>query len=209
MTDPMDLSKEYKHLYKPSTKEPGIVEVPAFNFLMIDGHGNPNTSPEYVAALEALYSLAYTLKFAIKKSTGVDFKVMPLEGLWWVKGGQNDQAEFVKQEKDSWFWTMMIHQPPVVTPEWVETARQQALAKKGAPIRIPEIRFENYHEGLSVQLMHIGPYSEEGPNIARIHAFALSQGYRLEGKHHEIYLGDPRRAAPEKLQTVVRQPITK
>lgn len=209
MSEQIDLTKEFKHLYSPSTKEPGIVDVPPFNFLMLDGHGNPNTSPVYVEVLEALYSLAYTLKFVIKKSTGIDFKVMPLEGLWWIIGTQSDQVEFVKQDKDSWDWTMMILQPPVVTAEWVETTRQQAQAKKDAPVRIAQIRFEEYHEGLSVQLMHLGPYSEEGPNIARIHAFALGQGYHLEGKHHEIYLGDPRRTAPEKLRTVIRQPIAK
>lgn len=209
MSEQIDLTKQFKHLYSPSTKEPSIVDVPSFNLLMLDGHGNPNTSPEYVEVLEALYSLAYTMKFAMKKSTGIDFKVMPLEGLWWVQGAQSDQAEFVKQDKDSWYWTMMILQPPVVTAEWVETARQQAQAKKDAPTRIAQIRFEKYHEGLSVQLMHLGPYSEEGPNIARMHAFALGQGYHLEGKHHEIYLGDPRRTAPEKLRTVIRQPIAK
>jgi hypothetical protein len=206
MEKTMDLLKELKQLYQPSPKEPVIVDVPAFNFLMLDGQGDPNTSQLYQEVVSALYSLSYTIKFAIKKAQAVDFKVMPLEGLWWVEGKQNDQADFLKLEKDAWFWTMMILQPPLVTRDWVETARETAM-KKAASSQIGQIRFEPYHEGLSVQVMHLGPYSTEAPNIARMHEFALTQGYQLRGKHHEIYLGDPRRTAPEKLRTVLRQPV--
>jgi hypothetical protein len=209
MNKPIDLLKEFNQLYLPSPKEPVIVDVPAMNFLMLDGYGDPNTSLLYQDTLTALYSLAYTLKFSMKKTAGTDFKVMPLEGMWWVDGEQNDQADFVKLEKDNWHWTMMIVQPAVVTAEWVETARKAACAKKEASPRLPQIRFETYHEGSSVQIMHIGPYSAEAPNIARMHTYALELGYHLEGKHHEIYLGDPRRTAPEKLRTVLRQPIRK
>lgn len=209
MNDPIDLLKEYKQLYLPSPKEPAIVDVPPLNFLMLDGFGNPNTSPLYQDAVTALYSLAYTLKFAMKKTAGTDFKVMPLEGLWWVEGEQKDQADFLKLEKDNWHWTMMIVQPTVVTAAWIETSRKAAIAKKDAPASLGQIRFETYHEGPAVQLMHLGPYSSEAPNIARMHTYALEQGYRLEGKHHEIYLGDPRRTSPEKLRTVLRQPVRK
>lgn len=207
MNEPIDLLKSLKSLYMPSYKEPIIVEVPLINYLMIDGKGDPNTSESYQNALAALYNLAYTLKFAMKKAGVADFKVMPLEGLWWVEGEQHDQAEFIQLKKDTWHWTMMIAQPSMVTPEWVSAAMKTALAKKDAPEFMHLIRFEAYHEGLAVQIMHIGPYSAEAPNIARMHAFALEQGYSLEGKHHEIYLGDPRRTAPEKLRTVLRQPI--
>lgn len=206
MEKTMDLLKELKPLYQPSPKEPVIVDVPAFSYLMLDGQGDPNTSLLYQEAVSALYSLSYTVKFAIKKAQGVDFKVMPLEGLWWVEGKQNDQADFLKLEKDTWFWTMMILQPPLVTRDWVETARQTAIKKAASP-QIGQIRFESYHEGPAVQLMHIGPYITEAPNIARMHEFAIARGYQLRGKHHEIYLNDPRRTDPEKLHTVLRQPV--
>ncbi len=199
----LDLTKTLKTLYAPSPKEPVIVEVPSFNYLMLDGAGDPNTSPEYSAAVEALYQFSYTLKFAIKKSGGTDYKVMPLEGLWWVE----DMAEFSLQRKNDWLWTMMILQPEPVSVDWVVKTRAQLLAKKGASPLAGQVRFERYAEGACVQLMHIGPYAEEGPNIARMHALAHQQGYRLHGKHHEIYLSDPRRAAPEKMKTVLRQPI--
>lgn len=205
MSEKIDLIKDLKPLYQPPTKEPVIVTVPALQFLMLDGHGDPNTSPDYAVTVQSLYQFAYTLKFAVKKDSGTDFVVMPLEGLWWSE----NMDVFLTREKSSWSWRMMIAQPPLVTPGWVETARKQVLAKKDAAARSAEVRFENYAEGLCVQLMHIGPYDAEGPNIQRMHAYALQQGYRLTGLHHEIYLSDPRRAAPEKMRTIIRQPIAK
>nr|HMN63224.1 GyrI-like domain-containing protein [Anaerolinea sp.] len=187
----------------PSVKDPVIVTVPSFNFLMLDGKGDPNHSPAYQAVVEALYQFSYTLKFAIKKAGGVDYKVMPLEGLWWAE----DMSDFIAGRRDDWLWTMLILQPEPVTPDWVEKTRVQLLAKKDSSPLCEKVRFETYDEGLSVQLMHIGPYAAEGPNIARMHAFANEQGCRLRGKHHEIYLSDPRRAAPEKMKTVLRQPV--
>jgi len=130
---------------------------------------------------------------------------MPLEGLWWA----DDMDTFLTGDKSKWIWTMMIAQPAPVTPTWVEKVRAQLLAKKDASPTLAQVRFESYPEGTCVQMMHIGPYSAEGPNIQRIHEFAASQGYHRAGKHHEIYLGDPRRAAPEKLKTVIRQPIVR
>jgi hypothetical protein len=200
MAEKIDLVSQLKHLYNPP-RDPVLVEVPPMNFLMIDGHGDPNNSPLYQAALDALYSLAYTLKFAIKKAEGIDYRVLPPEGLWWVE----DMSQFQRMPKEAWLWTMMIGQPDFVMAEWVEQARAEAFKKKGLA-ELEQVRFEPYAEGLVGQLMHIGPYSEEGPNIARLHAFIESQGCRLRGKHHEIYLSDVRRAAPEKLQTVIRQP---
>jgi hypothetical protein len=205
MPDPLDLTKTHKALFSPTPKAPVIVEVPAFNYLMLDGTGNPNTSPAYASAVEALYHFSYTLKFAIKKAGGVDYKVMPLEGLWWVE----DMADFSIERKDDWLWTMMILQPEPVTVDWVVKTRAQLLAKKDSSPLVGQVRFESYAEGACVQIMHIGPYADEGPNIARMHAFAHEQGCHLRGKHHEIYLSDPRRAAPEKLKTVLRQPVAR
>lgn len=196
-----DLKKELKNLYQPSAKEFSVVDVPPLNFLMIDGHGNPNTSPDYTAALEALYSLAYTIKFALK-TKGIDFVVGPSEGLWWME----DMHQFSQENKDRWDWTMMIVQPEEVTQEVFEDAKIQVAKKKVLPA-LPGLRLETYHEGLSVQILYYGSYSDEGPTIARMHTFIHESGCELRGKHHEIYLGDPRRTAPEMLKTIIRQPI--
>lgn len=203
MSDKIDLRKEWKHLYQPSKKNPEIVDVPAMDFLMIDGAGDPNNNPAYQKAVSALFSLSYTIKFIIKKSQGVDYAVMPLEGLWWVE----DLAKLNMNDKSNWFWTMMIMQPEWVTAELVEEGKK-AAAKKGVE-GLENIRFESYHEGLAVQLMHIGPYADEMPNIDRMHKAALAQGYQLHKKHHEIYLSDPNKAAPEKMLTILRQPVYK
>jgi hypothetical protein len=205
MSEPLDLTKTLKHLYAPSPKEPVLVDVPPLNFLMLDGTGDPNNSPDYQAVVEALYQFSYTLKFAIKKAGGLEYKVTPLEGLWWAA----DMAAFLLGRRDDWQWTMMIAQPEPVTAEWVEKTRAQLAAKKDASPLAGMVRFESYTEGPSVQLMHIGPYAAEGPNIARMHAFAASLGYYNHGKHHEIYLSDPRKSAPEKMKTVLRQPVAK
>jgi hypothetical protein len=198
-----DVKKELKHLYSPSAKEVSIVDVPEMGFLMIDGQGDPNTSREYQEAIETLYTVAYQLKFMIKKrDPGLDYVVPPLEGLWWAE----DMADFATRNKSAWQWTAMIYQPDHVTRELFEEAVQQVKEKKD-PVALPLLRFEPYHEGLSVQIMHIGPYADEGPTIEKLHAFAEEKGYRLRGKHHEVYLGDPRRTAPEKLKTVIRQPV--
>jgi len=199
----IDLKKDLKHLYNPPIKAPVLVDVPPLAFLMIDGQGDPNTAKAYVEAIEALYALSYTLKFMLKKgAAGMDYTVMPLEGLWWVE----DMRDFSTENKGAWQWTAMIMQPEFVTPDHVEQALQEARRKKDLPA-LGSIRLEIYHEGLAAQIMHIGPYAAEAPTIARLHAFISESGHTLRGKHHEIYLGDPRRTAPEKLRTVIRQPI--
>lgn len=200
--DKLDLKQPLKHLYQPSTKQFTVVEVPSFNFLMIDGAGDPNTAVEYKQAVEALYSLAYTLKFAVKKEQQIDYGVMSLEGLWWSP----DMATFSVDNKDGWLWTMMIMQPDFITAGQVEAARAAAARKKPLPA-LPQVRFERFQEGLAAQIMHVGPYSAEGPTIARMHAFIEKNGWTLTGKHHEIYLGDPNRTASDKLKTVLRQPV--
>ncbi|MHB8805947.1 MAG: GyrI-like domain-containing protein [Anaerolineaceae bacterium] len=198
----IDWKKTYKELYFPPSV-PVVVEVPPIHFLMINGHGDPNKEESYQKAVEMLFSLSYTLKFAVKKERGIDYSVFPLEGLWWVK----NMARFTTDDKASWDWTMMIAQPETVNLEWVERARSEVLKKKKDLNAVRQVRFEPYREGLSIQLMHIGPYSAEGPNVARLHAFIHENGYAVNGKHHEIYLSDVRRSAPEKLKTVIRQPI--
>jgi len=198
----IDYKKELKNLYNPSAKEVSAVDVPAMNFLFIDGEGNPNTSPQYSEAIEALFNVSYALKFMVKKTKGVDFAVMPLEGLWWV----DDMAKFSVERKDEWKWTSMIMQPQHVSADDVKLAIDQVRKKKDLPA-LSKMRFECFNEGNAAQIMHTGPYSAEGPNIAKIHAFILNSGHALSGKHHEIYLNNPAKTAPEKLKTILRQPM--
>jgi len=202
----IDLKKELKHLYNPSTKEISIVDVPRMNFLMIDGKGDPNTSQEYKEAIEALYAVSYALKFMIKKGeTAIDYVVMPLEGLWWT----GDMVQFSTENKDIWKWTAMIMQPEHVIKDLVTKAFEQVEKKKNSPA-LSKMRFESFRESLSAQIMHIGPYSAEGLTIKKLHSFIKEKGYEFDGlvqKHHEIYLSDPRRTAPEKMKTIIRQPM--
>jgi hypothetical protein len=198
----IDFKKELKYLYNPSAKEVKIVDVPAMNFLLVNGEGAP-TSPQYSEAIEALFSVSYTLKFMIKKNTGVDFSVMPLEGLWWV----DDMTKFSSERKDEWTWTAMIMQPKYVTANDFKLAVEQVKKKKNLPA-LPKVLFENFKEGPAAQVMYVGPFSAEGPTIAKIHACIQSSGHELSGKHHEIYLNNPATTAPEKLKTILRQPMT-
>ncbi len=204
----LDLRKELKHLYSPSVKQVEIVDVPKMNFLMIDGIGDPNTSQEYQDALGALYNVAYTLKFImkLKAKPAVDYPVMALEGLWWVEGVEQFTMEQLMGRKDEWKWTMMIMQPGIITRERVTQAIDEVRRKKNPPA-LHKIRFEGFEEGRCAQIMHIGPYSAEQPTIERLHAFIKESGHALRGKHHEIYMGDPRRTKPERLKTILRQPI--
>lgn len=196
----LDLKKTLKELYSPPTGSVSFVDVPAMNFLMIDGHGDPNTAVSYAEAIEALYSASFTLKFMLKKAGGQEYTVMPLEGLWWTK---DENLDFTN--KDAWSWTAMIAQPDFITAEQALAAIELAKTKKNLP-GLGKIRFEMFQEGPAAQIMYIGPYADEHPTIVRIHEAIKERGHRLAGKHHEIYLGDPRRVAPEKLKTVIRQP---
>ncbi len=197
------LKKELKSLYSASAKQPRFVEVAPLNYLMVDGSGDPNTSVAYADAVEALFSLAYTIKFAVRKGTGqVDYAVMPLEGLWWM----DDMSQFSLARKDEWKWTMMIMQPALVTAAHVEEGRG-SLASRKTLRALEKVRFDSFHEGDVAQILHTGPFSEEGPTIERLHSFIEANGYTLAGKHHEIYLSDIRRAAPAKWKTIIRQPV--
>lgn len=198
----LDLKKTLKHLYGPSAKEAVEINVPTMNFIMIDGKGDPNTAKEYREAIEALYQLSYALKFKVKKELEIDYGVMPLEGLWWVA----NMEDFSADDKDAWLWTMMIMQPEMVGNELVTEAMTE-VRKKKAPAALDKARFEEFDEGWAVQIMHIGPYAAEAPTIERLHGWIAEHGYTRRGKHHEIYLSDPRRSAPEKLKTIIRQPF--
>lgn len=199
----VDFKKTLKHLYAPPKNKFTEVDVPKMNFLMVDGHGNPNTSRDFVDAVEALYGMAYTIKFMCKaKPIEQDFTVPPLEGLWWM----DNMQEFSIENKDKWKWTLMIMQPDCVTPEIVATARENLASKKN-PAALPKLRFGAYDEGSSVQILYIGPYADEHETIMKMHEHIFDNDWKLSGKHHEIYLSDPRKTAPEKLKTILRQPI--
>jgi hypothetical protein len=198
----IDIKKDLKSLYLPSAKAVALVEVPAMNYLMIDGEGDPNTSKAYAAAIEALFAVAYTVKFAVKRAQEIDYGVMPLESLWWA----DDMAAFSAEDKSKWKWTAMIMQPSFVTAAIVAAAIADVKRKKNPPA-IGKMRCESLSEGTCAQTLHVGPFSEEGPTIEKVHEFIRARG-KLVGKHHEIYLSDIRKAAPEKWKTVVRQPMT-
>lgn len=200
----IDFKKDLKHLYNPSAKQFSLVEVPPMQYLMIDGAGDPNTAPAYGQAVETLYAVAYKLKFHSKTKLDRDYAVPPLEGLWWA----DDMDVFTtRRNKSAWFWTMLIMTPDWIAPEHYEQALTTAGKAKDLPA-LPLLRLETYHEGLSAQIMHIGSYDDEGPVLRRLHSdFMPANGYTFNGKHHEIYLSDPRRVPAPQLKTVLRQPV--
>jgi len=197
----IDLKKTYAGHYSAKAT-PSIVEVPSRPFLMIDGAGDPNTSAEYVDAIEALYPLAYGLRAAVKAATGNAYVVMPLEGLWWA----HDMSEFDPADKSNWLWTAMISLPDAVTAsmadEVLRTVTTHKNLRAGALARV-----EHFAEGRAAQLLYIGSYADETATIARLHGFITDHGGRLVGRHHEIYLSDPRNTAQDKLRTIIRQPF--
>ena len=213
MAGTYDYKKVFKDLYMPKTT-PGIIHVPQMAFIMVDGRGNPNTSDDYKNALEILYGLSYAIKMSKmggKQPDGYfDYVVPPLEGLWWGEGGYFDGTSIL--DKDKLCWTSMIRQPEFVTQDIFEGAKQ-TLAKKKPELNFPLARFESFTEGLCAQIMHIGSYDDEPATIAILAGFIGEAEYINDisdtRKHHEIYLGDPRKTAPEKLRTVVRHPIAK
>jgi len=200
----IDYKKQLKHLYKPSAKKVEIVDVPQMNFLMVDGAGDPNTSQSFSEAIKALFPLAYTLKFMVKKGEmNIDYGVLPLEALWWA----DDMTAFSTGKKGDWKWALMIMQPEFITQEMVNKATEEIERKKN-PVSLPLVRFENFTEGKAAQTLHIGPFSEEGPTIEKVHLYIEANGSQRVGKHHEIYLSDIRRAAPEKWKSIIRQPMS-
>jgi hypothetical protein len=200
---PYDVKRELKAFYAPRNREWQLVEVPPQQFVAVDGVGDPNTSADYVRAVEALYAVAYTVKFASKRA-GRDFVVGPLEGLWWSP----DPSVFTTRAKESWHWRMLISMPDWVTADQVKESTDAALAKKKLPT-IADVRHETLREGTAAQVLHIGSYDDETPLLTHLHdEYLPANNLTLTGLHHEIYLGDPRRTAVEKLRTVIRQPVT-
>lgn len=200
----IDLRKELRHLYNPSAKEVELVRVPAFKFLMIDGRGDPNNSAEFQNAVQLLYSLSYTMKFKFKFERGIEYPVMALEGLWWM----TDDAPFDWYRRKDWRWTMMIMQPNIITKSVLSKTLVEVQEKKGLEVP-PSLRLEMYKEGLSAQILHIGPYSEEARTIQKLDDFAADLGLAMSAKHHEIYLSDPRRAQPRNIKAILRHPMRK
>jgi hypothetical protein len=208
----LDLKQDLKYLYAPSAKRIEMVDVPPMNFIMIDGAIEadlaPGTSPLFAGNMQAMYGAAYTLKFSLKqrKENPLDYPVMPLEGLWWVEDGAFDL-----QKPGNWKYTVMIMQPEQVTPQVFADALAQLRKKKGDQPAFARLRLEAFHEGPSVQTMHIGPYASEPATVAKMQAFMQANGCQDQvgsgGKHHEIYLGDPRRADPARLKTILRHPV--
>lgn len=195
----LDLKKDLKHLYS-AKQTPHTVDVPSFHYLMVDGRGDPNTVQQYKDAVTALYNLAYGIR-AICKSQGNSFTVMPLQGLWDLP-----LEAIAPLDKSQFVWTMMILQPAFVTSEIVEAARKAVRAKKNPPV-LDDIRFEAYSEGQVAHILHIGPYADEKPTIDKLHAYMAENRLERNGMHHEIYLSNPGRVAPEKLKTIIRQPV--
>ncbi len=199
-----DFKKALKAIFNPPKGEPELVEVPPMNFLAIDGAGGPNGNPAFEAATAALYGCAYAIKFSRKKAgIGPEFGVQPLEGLWWVASG--DPSQYLTVPLDEWRWRLLIGLPDFIKPQELEEAKAELLKKKGRDASA--VRLERFDEGLCVQTLYVGPYKDEHPTIRRMHDWATGRGLRLHGLHHEIYLGDPRKSAPEKLKTILRQPV--
>ena len=205
----LDLKKDLKHLYQPTAKQVTLVEVPAFNFAMVDGVVptgiSPGDSEEYRQSLGALYGISYTLKFRskLRAEDPIDYPVMALEGLWW---NQSAKFDFASKVMEPMYFTSMIMQPDHLT-EADYLAGLEELKRKRPNPALDKMRFERYHEGLAIQIMHVGPYSEEPRTLAKMEAYMAEHGYRFRGRHHEIYLGNPQRAKPEKLKTVLRHPV--
>lgn len=205
MVAKIDLKKQYRELYAASPEKAVLVDVPEQKILAIDGKGDPNTSPAFQQGVETLFPVAFKTKFLSKKELGRDYVVMPLEGLWWA----DDMADFTTDNRENWLWRLFIVQPDFISSELIEAARTEVKHKKNPPA-LDKLCFETLHEGTSVQILHVGPYADEGPTIDRLHSFAREQNCSFDGlvqKHHEIYLSDMRRTAPEKLRTILRQPV--
>ncbi|MGE5680619.1 MAG: GyrI-like domain-containing protein [Bacillota bacterium] len=214
----IDFKKEFKELFNPPVSKVSVVDVPEMNFIMVDGKGDPNNSELFNDAVESLYSVAYSVKFSLKRQYSKaslseasvtedkafpDYTVPPLEGLWWC--GDNT-GQFNIDDKETWKWTLMIMQPDFITPADIDSAVRNVSGKKKLE-SLRSIRFEKYKEGRTAQIMHIGPYADEAPSVKRLHCFIQENGYRLSGKHHEIYLSDPKKSKPEKMKTIIRQPF--
>jgi hypothetical protein len=201
----IDLWAENKELYTPSAREPSLVRVPPLAYIMVDGVGDPNKSQAFKDAIGALYGAAFTLRFMLKKHSGIDFRVMPLSGRFHAA----QPGELLLGRKDEWHWTLMIPVPSLVRQADFARAVAEASTKKKASPALSLLRREVLKEGLCAHILHKGPYSAEKPTIQKLHAFIREQGLSFDGSHHEIYLSNPQRASPEKMKTIIRQPVKK
>jgi len=203
MTVKIDFKKTMKEIYQPNPKEVVLIDIPEMQFLKIDGMGSPGDSKEYQDALAVLYAIAFKTKF-LSKAIGKDYVVPPLEGLWWA----DNMEDFIEGNRDKWKWTMMIMQPDWITQDMINEAISITKKKKPELTELlPKLRLEKYKEGKTAQIMHVGPYSEEGPTVQKVHDFIQKEGGKFDGFHHEIYLSDPRKANPATMKTVIRQPF--
>ena len=199
-----DVKRARRDLYAPSATDFAFVDVPPMQYLAVDGQGDPNRAPAYAEAVEALFGVAYALKFAGRSTLGRDVVVAPLEGLWWA----DDPGAFTTNDRDAWNWTLLVNQPDWVDDDAVAASVDAVRAKRGATPSLGALRLRRLDEGRAVQILHVGSYADEAPTLARLHDEWMPQhGVAFNGPHHEIYLSDARRTAPEKLRTVLRQPV--
>ncbi len=201
----IDLWTKHKDVYSPSARTPELVKVPSMVYLAVDGRGDPNKAPAFREAIGALYGLAYTVKFSMKQERGLDFRVMPLSGLFHA----DDPSVFLEGRKDEWSWTVMIPVPPLVTAAAMKKGKAELVARKGPVPALDLVSRRVFKEGLCAQILHRGPYSAEKPTILMLHQFIREKGLEFGGSHHEIYVSDPNRSAPQKMKTIIRQPVQK
>ncbi len=206
----IDLRKQMKELWSPPVGKVTLVTIPAMLYLVVEGVGNPNTSKAFQEAIQALYTAAYTMKFGAKAAGVADWKITPLEALWWSTSGRDlSDADFSVTTPGEMAWEALLMQPSIVTAEMLERARTEAARKKKDIPALAKVRLETWAEGLCVQTMYVGPYAGERATIEMMHTWMAANGYRSRGRHHELYLSDPNRTAPEKLKTILRIPVEK
>ena len=200
---------DYKKIlpsYKAKSNEFSIIKVPKLRYLIIDGHGDPNTSDEFASSIKALYPIAYKIKFTSKLELGRDYVIMPLEGLWWA----NDMSVFTTRDKSKWDFSLMIMQPEWITEDIFKVAVSEIIKKKGSVTNLEKVRFEELDEDLCIQTLHIGSFDDEAQILDEMHnRFIPDNSFKMTGKHHEIYFSDFRKTEPSKLRTILRQPVIK
>jgi len=206
----IDLRKQMKDLWSPPAGKVVLVTVPAMPYLVIEGVGNPSTSRAFQEAIQALYSAAYTMKFGAKSAGVAEWKVMPLEALWWKPSGRDlSDADYAATTPVEMAWKALLMQPTVVTGDMLEQAKAEVVRKKKDVPALAQVRLETWAEGLCAQTMYVGPYEGERATIDMMHTWMVANGYRSRGRHHELYLSDPNRTAPERLRTILRLPVEK
>ncbi|MFT5170467.1 MAG: hypothetical protein ACI9BD_000234 [Candidatus Marinamargulisbacteria bacterium] len=201
----MDFKKAFRDRFTGSDKTPTLISIPKTQYLSVSGKGDPALSRDYAAAIEVLFSVSYATKFLIKRGPHLtDYSVLPLESMWWVE----NTPRLSWDDKSNWLWKVMIMQPDLVEKDIVETAVSQVEKKKKNILSLlSQVKFEEISEGMCAQILHKGPYANEGPTIEKLHSFIDDNGFDFNGNHHEVYLSDPRQAVPEKLRKLIRQPV--